>query len=64
MSLRKRAESAFAAASGTEGGIESVSADERCAYPKPTTGPTAPADTFIELPHTTLVLDWTKGPGP
>jgi len=34
------------------------------AYPKPTTGPTAPADTFIELPHTTLVLDWTKGPGP
>ncbi len=29
MSLRKRAESAFAAASGTEGGIESVSADER-----------------------------------
>ena len=32
------------------------------AYPKPTTGPTAPAAALIELPHTTLALDWTRGP--
>lgn len=32
------------------------------AYPKPTTGPTAPAAALIEQPHTTLALDWTTGP--
>jgi len=32
------------------------------AYPKPTTGPTAPAGALIELPHTTLALEWTTGP--
>jgi len=31
------------------------------AYPKPTTGPTGPADALIELPHTTFALDWTRG---
>ncbi len=32
------------------------------AYPKPTTRPTAPAAALIELPHTTLALDWPRGP--
>jgi len=34
------------------------------AYPKPTTGPTAPAAALIEQPHTTLALDWTTGTQP